>query len=240
LLFIVLLFDGCAAKKVHYVPVADASKIDPIPKDGIHRVQKGETLHSIAWRYGLDFRKLAQRNHLLRPYHVLAGQTLYLKDRSANIKKVAVLKPKILSTSSLHPIIRPSVPHVSKKSYLQMKVVHWHWPAKGRVLGGFSDFNKGINISGHYGDPVYTTAPGRVVYCGNGLRGYGNLIIIEHNNTYLSAYAHNSALLVKEGQWVKSGQRIAKMGDSGSRQVMLHFEIRREGKSVNPLAYLNV
>jgi lipoprotein NlpD len=116
----------------------------------------------------------------------------------------------------------------------------WLWPAKGRVIAGFSDSAnlKGIDIAGTAGEPVLAAAPGRVVYAGSGLRGYGKLVIIKHNKTYLSAYAHNREILVKEGQQVQRGQKIAEMGNSDADQVKLHFEIRRLGKPMDPARYL--
>ncbi|WP_367117686.1 peptidoglycan DD-metalloendopeptidase family protein [Paraburkholderia phenazinium] len=117
--------------------------------------------------------------------------------------------------------------------------VAFAWPVRGPILGTFDDAtNKGVNIGGAAGDPVKAAADGRVVYAGNGLRGYGNLIIIKHDATYLTAYAHNRALMVKEGDAVTKGQKIAEMGNSDSDRVMLHFEVRRQGKPVDPLKYL--
>ena len=117
--------------------------------------------------------------------------------------------------------------------------VDWGWPASGRILAGFSEAsNKGLDIVGKIGDPVYASASGRVVYSGAGLRGYGKLIIIKHNQTYLSAYAHNNNILVKEGQNVTKGQKIAEIGKTDSPQAKLHFEIRRLGKPVDPIKYL--
>ncbi|WP_144153727.1 peptidoglycan DD-metalloendopeptidase family protein [Paraburkholderia sp. BCC1885] len=117
--------------------------------------------------------------------------------------------------------------------------VSFAWPVRGPILGTFDDStNKGVNIGGAPGDPVKAAADGRVVYAGNGLRGYGNLIIIKHDATYLTAYAHNRALMVKEGDAVTKGQKIAEMGNSDSDRVMLHFEVRRQGKPVDPLKYL--
>jgi lipoprotein NlpD len=113
------------------------------------------------------------------------------------------------------------------------------WPAQGAVVASFDEGkNKGVSISGRLGDPVLAAADGRVVYAGAGLRGYGNLIILKHNNTFLTAYAHNQALLVREDQTVKQGQRIAEMGSSDADRVKLHFEVRRNGKPVDPVAYL--
>jgi len=117
--------------------------------------------------------------------------------------------------------------------------VAWIWPANGKIVGTFSEGGiKGVDIAGKAGDPVIAAGDGKIVYSGTGLRGYGKLVIIKHNNTYLSAYAHNQAILVKEGQTVSKGQKIAEMGNSDAEQVMLHFEVRRQGKPVDPLKYL--
>ena len=119
------------------------------------------------------------------------------------------------------------------------EAIRFQWPAKGHTLAGFDESkNKGIDIAGKAGDPVFAAADGKVVYAGSGLRGYGNLIIIKHNNTYLTAYAHNQTLLAKEDQVVKRGQKIAEMGNSDADQVKLHFEVRRQGKPVDPMRYL--
>ena len=115
----------------------------------------------------------------------------------------------------------------------------WIWPAGGSVLAGFDESkNKGVDLGGNAGDPVLAAADGKVVYAGAGLRGYGNLIILKHNNIYLTAYAHNQTLLVKEDQSVKKGQKIAEMGNSDADRVKLHFEVRRQGKPVDPAKYL--
>ena len=117
----------------------------------------------------------------------------------------------------------------------------WIWPVKGPLIQGFSTtgvINKGIDLAGTKGEPVLAAADGKVVYSGTGLVGYGNLIIIKHNETYLSAYGHNSKLLLKEGQWAKAGQKIAEIGSTGTQRDKLHFEIRRNGKPVDPLQYL--
>ena len=117
--------------------------------------------------------------------------------------------------------------------------INWIWPASGKTIGTFSEGgNKGVDIAGRAGDPVLASAEGKVVYSGEGLRGYGKLVIVKHNATYLSAYAHNQTILVKEGQSVSKGQKIAEMGSSGTDKVKLHFEVRRQGKPVDPLKYL--
>ena len=115
----------------------------------------------------------------------------------------------------------------------------WMWPTRGKVVGSFNDStNKGIAIAGKLGQPVYASAPGRVIFSGTGIRGFGKLVVIKHNNTYLSVYAHNNELAVKEGQNVTKGQKIAEMGNSDADQVKLHFEIRRFGKPVDPMKLL--
>jgi len=117
--------------------------------------------------------------------------------------------------------------------------VNWAWPAAGPVTTGFDEArNKGLALTGKAGDPVLAAADGRVVYAGSGLRGYGNLVIVKHNATYLSAYAHNQSLLVKEDQVVRRGQKIAEMGSSDADRVQLHFEIRRQGKPIDPARLL--
>ncbi|CAG4887933.1 peptidoglycan DD-metalloendopeptidase family protein [Paraburkholderia gardini] len=141
-------------------------------------------------------------------------------------------------TATTPPGATPQAP-ASDTSAAANGNIAFAWPVHGPILGTFDDAkNKGVNIGGAAGDPVKASADGRVVYAGNGLRGYGNLIIIKHDATYLTAYAHNRALMVKEGDAVTRGQKIAEMGNSDSDRVMLHFEVRRQGKPVDPLKYL--
>ncbi|MGR5237277.1 peptidoglycan DD-metalloendopeptidase family protein [Vibrio alfacsensis] len=153
-------------------------------------------------------------------------------------KTVEQSKAKEYVGTKVNLNVKPKPPVTTAKND---KVSKWLWPTKGRVIKNFSageQGNKGIDIAGQRGQSIVSTAPGTVVYSGNALRGYGNLIIVKHNDNYLSAYAHNDRLLVSEGQSVKSGQKIATMGSSGSKSVKLHFEIRYQGKSVNPKRYL--
>lgn len=134
---------------------------------------------------------------------------------------------------------QPAAPNGSSVPAPAAGTIKFAWPARGPLLGQFNESsNKGINIGGTAGEPVKAAADGRVVYAGNGLRGYGNLIIIKHDATYLTAYAHNSALMVKEGDSVTKGQKIAEMGSSDAPRVMLHFEVRQQGKPVDPMKYL--
>ncbi|PQV50877.1 peptidoglycan DD-metalloendopeptidase family protein [Paraburkholderia sp. BL21I4N1] len=150
-----------------------------------------------------------------------------------------VATPPIYGSGANNASLTPPAPGAASDSGAAAGNVSFAWPVRGPLLGTFNDStNKGVNIGGAAGDPVKASADGRVVYAGNGLRGYGNLIIIKHDATYLTAYAHNRALMVKEGDAVTKGQKIAEMGNSDSDRVMLHFEVRRQGKPVDPLKYL--
>ena len=198
-----------------------------------YEVQSGDTLYSIAWRFGLDFRSLTRWNRLSNPHLIKTGQTLRL---------YALPAPPSYPRGA-KKVVRPSKKLSSIKQLPTTKVaplpIKWFWPAGGSVKTASSvSGTKGIEISGERGAPVKSAADGIVVYSGSGLRGYGALIIVKHNEDFLSAYAHNDKLLVAEGVTVESGQKIATMGDSDAKRVMLHFEIRRNGKAVEPLSYL--
>ncbi|PLZ03656.1 peptidase [Burkholderia sp. WAC0059] len=158
----------------------------------------------------------------------------------AGVPPPAAAVPPTYGPGSTATMIPPQPPGASDTTGAAAPgSIDFAWPARGPVLNGFDDAqNKGINIGGAPGDPVRAAADGRVVYAGNGLRGYGNLIIIKHDATFLTAYAHNQALMVKEGDVVTKGQQIAQMGNTDSDRVMLHFEVRRDGKPVDPLKYL--
>ncbi|MCM2678841.1 peptidoglycan DD-metalloendopeptidase family protein [Echinimonas agarilytica] len=228
-----------------------------------YKVQSGDTLFSIAWQTGQDYRKLAEINDIPKPYTIYKGQTLNLK---TSPQKTPRLKQKpLVSNSSIatqkkvddgHKKAidsKPSQGYRQKQAgqkngaiaqaepTLTGKVVQWHWPTKGKLTSQFSASqtgSKGIDIEGQFGQAITAAAEGKVVYAGSGLRGYGELIIIKHSDDFLSAYAHNSSLRVAEGQWVKAGQLVANMGSTGTKKVMLHFEIRRKGQPVDPLRYL--
>lgn len=243
LLFLILIaisLTSCITIEENYAPVTEISIIEPIPKNGMHKVLSDETLYSIAWRYGLDYSVLAKRNNIAPPYSITTGQWLYLTKNKPRIKPLIEHHPQ--KTPEVITKIETAPPFIKKPIKTEREptsiVRHWNWPALGPTIGGFSSSNKGINIAGHRGDPVFATAAGKVVYSGHGLRGYGNLIIIKHNSMFLTAYAHNNHVLVKDGEWVTAGQQIADIGSTGTERVMLHFEIRRNGKPVNPLMYL--
>jgi lipoprotein NlpD len=168
-----------------------------------------------------------------KPY---SDETLAQMQRGATAAPVA--SPGQKPVEAAKPAEPPKHAEVARP--VESEEVAWAWPAAGKVLDKFTDSgtNKGVDIAAKVGDPVLAAAPGRVVYSGQGLRGYGRLIIIKHNNTYLSAYAHNNTLLVKEGQTVTRGQKIAEAGATDSETPKLHFEIRRQGKPVDPLKFL--
>jgi len=157
-----------------------------------------------------------------------------------NAPATAAVKPKPETSPPAVAETRPPARPEAAPAEGDEEGVAWAWPAKGKVVAQFNESggSKGMQIAGEMGQPVFASAAGRVVYSGSGLRGYGNLIIIKHNNTYLSAYAHNSSVLVREGQSVARGQKIAEMGSSDAERVKLHFEIRRLGKPVDPARYL--
>jgi len=232
------------------VPVSDRTTQPRQPVTAVSEfriVQAGDTLYSIAFERGLDYRTLATWNRISPPYLIKPGQRLRLtapKTVAARAKspspdptspKPASSKPPAKSTPKPAAPAKPaSAPNfkISKRG--------WIWPAEGAVVRKFSARrgSKGIDIAGRGGQSVRSAGPGRVVYAGSGLRGYGRLIIVKHNETFLSAYAHNRKILVNEGSIVTRGQQIAEMGRSGTDRVKLHFEIRRRGVPVNPLRYL--
>jgi lipoprotein NlpD len=207
-----------------------------------HIVQRGDSLYTIGWAYGYDYRDLAQWNGLQPPYTLTAGQRVSLVppsgDKTAKPKTIA--KPPVATPAPKAEGARASA-NVPATKERDANVIAWTWPADGTVIEKFDDddpLKKGINITGALGQPVRAAAAGRVVYSGSGLVGYGKLIIVKHNDQMLSAYAHNKELLVVEGDVVEAGSQIAEMGSSGANVVMLHFEIRRDGQPVDPLRYL--
>ncbi len=212
---------------------------------GFHIVEKGDTLFSIAWTYGWDYHELANTNSITKPYIIYVGQKIDVVTPPL-VKKAAVVssdgksskwKPKREKPANSKVATRLSTPN--KPSLATKK--GWKWPAKGKVVERFlanDSQNKGIDITGKLGESVNAAAAGTVVYAGKGLRGYGNLVIIKHDATFLSAYAHTSRILVREKEKVKAGQIIAEIGSTGTNRVKLHFEIRRNGRPVDPLQFL--
>lgn len=263
-----VLLAGCAAPRRVPAPVEDrtsarrapvvAEPARPLPgaenagKPGYYTVQRGDTILHIALNTGQNWRDIARWNNLDNPNVIEVGQVLRVVPPAGS---VAIAEP-VRPAASAAPVPqlpasgpgvassapRPSTPPAAAAAAVPPEdEVAWAWPTAGAatILAGFDEQkNKGIDIGGKAGDPVLAAADGRVVYAGAGLRGYGNLIILKHNNTYLTAYAHNQSLLVKEDQSVRKGQKIAEMGSTDTDRVKLHFEIRRQGKPVDPTRYL--
>ncbi|MGL5524991.1 MAG: peptidoglycan DD-metalloendopeptidase family protein [Aeromonas veronii] len=230
---------------------------------GTYEVRRGDTLSSIGRQFGMTPQALAQSNNLQVPYALQVGQVLNVQSASSGSAQLVAATlpavvpstgPKQLATApsgTTTPFIKQkTIAQSSSKEYSQVKEqksdksyseLFWRWPTKGRIIEGFSvaeQGNKGIDIAGQKGQPIYAASAGKVVYAGSALRGYGKLIILKHDDDYLSAYAHNDELRVKEGETVKGGAVIANMGSTDSPDVRLHFEIRYRGKSINPMSHL--
>ncbi len=243
-------------------PVKQPPGFENAGKPGYYTVKPGDTLIRIGLESGQSHKDISRWNALDNPNKIEVGQVLRIVPPVAN--ETVSAKPVVAATSTttaLPPASNPA-PAASTAASAPAKAasapasapaatpapvaasggddtVAWMWPGNGAVLTGFDEVkNKGVDIAGNAGDPVLAAAEGKVVYAGSGLRGYGNLIILKHNNTYLTAYAHNQTLLVKEDQTVKRGQKIAEMGNSDADRVKLHFEVRKQGKPVDPTKYL--
>jgi lipoprotein NlpD len=228
----------------------------PLEADGRYRVRRGDTLFAIAFSYGLDYREMAGWNGIRSPYVIYPDQLVRLqppekKVSTKPLRTPAASKPVETQTKPA-PVVtkKPASTPSSPPSKPQPKTTsatpvsdpdRWVWPTQGRIYRTFKandSSRKGIEIAGTEGQSIRAVAAGTVVYSGSGLIGYGELIIIKHSETLLSAYAHNRMRLVKEGAKIKSGQNIAEMGRKGSTRALLHFEIRRNGQPVDPMKYL--
>ncbi|NOQ16536.1 MAG: peptidoglycan DD-metalloendopeptidase family protein [Methyloprofundus sp.] len=219
-LFFLINVTGCTK-------IQSQAPVQPKQRDLIngsyYTIKKGDTLYSVGFRSGHGYKRLASWNKISPPYNIYIGQKLKL------FKKKSAKRPKVKKKSSTIS--------VNNKKVLKF---NWRWPVRGKILRGFYlTGRKGIDISGYVGQNIKATEAGVVVYSGSGLVGYGKLLIIKHNYLYLSAYAHNRRLLVKEGQKVKAGQHIAEMGVGANAEPSLHFEIRKNGTPVNPVTYLS-
>ena len=244
-------------------PAKMVASADNAGKPGYYSVKSGDTLIRIGMDNGQSWRDIARWNNIENPNLIETGQILRVtppEETGVVVRPVSstnvVTSPAPANTASATApasntaTVRPPAsaanpPNASTPANnlantdSAEETVSFQWPTRGNVLAGFDEVkNKGIDIAGKAGDPVLAAADGKVVYAGSGLRGYGNLVILKHNNTYLTAYAHNQSLLVKEDQAIKRGQKIAEMGNSDADQVKLHFEIRRQGKPVDPAKYL--
>ncbi len=264
---VALAVAGCAApsKPAQRAPVVDrtagatatsgAAALPPgaenAGKPGYYSVRPGDTLMRIGLETGQSWRDLAQWNGLTNPNLIEVGQVLRVvpptsaAPAAATAPAEAGTATSAVSGSSVQgrpldasPASAPTNAAAAPKP-ASSDEVNFLWPTRGQVVDNFDEARyKGIGIAGRIGEPVLAAADGRVVYAGAGLRGYGNLVILKHNNTYLTAYAHNQTILVKEDQTVRQGQKIAEMGSSDSDRVKLHFEVRRQGKPVDPLKHL--
>jgi lipoprotein NlpD len=239
-----------------------------------YAVQPGDTLYSIAFRYGIDVNALAARNQIDEPFTIYPGQLLVIDLTGLSASASTATKPASnpkpqkksaspQSTENVSAVVEAPVAEPKKTPVKQSSkpanepstaqqvaakpvskgtfgpVARWEWPSAGRVARSYSDvLHKGLDIAGARGDLIRATAAGEVVYAGTGVKGYGLLLIVKHNEQFLSAYGHNDSTLVKEGTWVGAGQPIAQMGSSGTDTVKLHFEIRREGKPIDPVKLL--
>jgi lipoprotein NlpD len=272
-ILLLLLFLGACKSSSHLAPIEQLDQ-PPDIKLNYHTVSRNDTLYSIAWRYGVDYRELANINNIRSPYTIRVGQKINLAnsasspvrspisasssgvavvaapDTAGAVTEVTTVSEVSSSAPSASPLanappepMKHGVEPVVKQnpSVANAAAGSWLWPTNGRMASRYSPadpLSKGIDLDGKLGDSVVAARSGDVVYAGSGLAGYGQLIIIKHDEQFLSAYGHNSQLLVKEGDAVKAGQKIAEVGSSGADKNQLHFEIRRDGKPVDPLQYL--
>jgi lipoprotein NlpD len=225
---------------VSLIALAGCSSLTVNDGARVHVVQRGDTLYKIAWQHGLDQTQLARWNGLRNPNVIYVGQRLRLT--APPLARAAASQPSNRDQRSVsRPPAQPSTATPRPPAPI-LPPPNWQWPTDGRVVSTFgarSGIASGIGIGGRVGQSVRAAAPGRVVYAGSGLIGYGQLVIIMHNDTYLSAYGHNSRLLVTQGQDVSRGQQIAAMGLGPEREPRLHFEIRRNGVPVDPVQMLD-
>jgi lipoprotein NlpD len=238
---------GCGTAGLAPVDSRDTSAAPAAPagksraaasREGRHVVAPGDTLYAIAFRYGLDYRDLARWNSIEDPFVIIPGQSIRLSSPPAAAPRTAAGARRKTEPDRAAAQSRAPAPGATQVPAVAARL-EWRWPATGRVHRSAAPTSrKGVDISGRQGQPIVAAAPGVVVYSGSGLLGYGRLIIIKHNDTYLSAYAYNERLLVQEGDRVAAAQEIATMGLGNDGHPVLHFQIRKDGKPVNPLDYL--
>ncbi|HET6434805.1 MAG TPA: peptidoglycan DD-metalloendopeptidase family protein [Xanthomonadaceae bacterium] len=238
-----VLLAACASSRVVRGPVKVST-----PKYGASAVVKrGDTLYRIATGNGISVLDLAMWNDIDPPYTIYPGQRLrlYPRERGASASSRPLARPPVATTRppATRPATTPTRPATAPPASQAPAAsgLAWRWPTQGELIGRYAagdPTRQGIDIAGGAGQPVLAAADGVVVYSGSGLVGYGELVIVKHNDAWLSAYGHNRARLVNEGQLVKAGQQIAEMGRTGAARDMLHFEIRYNGKPVDPLRYL--
>jgi lipoprotein NlpD len=239
----IVVKSGDSASKFFIEKRSQQASNDSKIKNGVHKVGSGDNLISIAFEYDLDFRALAMANGLTPPYTIFVDQEINLDISRAFERET--LGHRRLGIEVSDSSVARSQGAPSESGGLIREAIDsninpvWQWPSSGQTLSGFEENeNKGIDISGQVGDPVFATGDGEVVFSGQSLQGVGNLMIIRHSDKFLSAYAHNSSMLVSEGAAVKGGEKIAEIGQNSSGIPMLHFEIRVNGKPTNPESLL--
>lgn len=261
-----LMLASCAS--TNHAPVVDRlpsrSLDSSVSPDGYYTVKPGDTLYSIALDFGLDWKDLAKANGLSDPNKISIGQKLLVQgvggnapvasstgnataaptDNASGVVVTPVVPPSVAKPIDAQPGASKPVPVPDQTAKSEPPApanasYGFIWPSDGKIIQTYKPgVNKGVDLAVKVGDPVVASLGGKVVYSGNALRGYGNLIIIKHEGNLLTAYAHNKTLLVKEGDSVKKGQKIAEAGQSDTDKPMLHFEVRKQGKPVNPMDYL--
>lgn len=223
-------------------PAAPLPVIETPP--GSYTVARGDTLYSIAWRYGLDYKDVARWNGIVNPYVIYPGQAIRLHvPPGASSTPAPAVSRTGKEAAGPTPLPQPPPAAPARSTTVPGAAgnapVQWQWPTSGSVVQSRAlTSQKGVDITGSRGQAISAAAAGSVVYSGSGLLGYGRLIIIKHNETFLSAYAHNETILVSEGDRVSTGQQIGTMGLGNGGQPVLHFEIRKDGKPINPLDHL--
>jgi len=228
---------GCGSRGTR-APVTDMSGLgqQQEPATGTYTVRAGDTLYKIAQAHGTDVATLVRLNKISDPTQLRIGQVLRLDGGTPMPHQPAAVATAPSSTPAATPVTPPPPATAARAS--DANLISWGWPAAGKIIQGFNSNTKGIDIEGKPGDPVVAAAAGKVMYAGNGVRGLGNLVLLGHSDGFITAYAHNQELLVKSGDDVKKGARIALLGQTDTTSPRLHFEIRRRGTPVNPLSYL--
>ncbi len=239
---LVAIVNACAPSSA---PVINKSPSRKIPEAYV--VKQGDSIYNIAWSVGLDYLDIARWNGLKAPYNIKPGQTINFREGTVKTTALSAETSGIQRSAIATELpARQATPKTSNTPASASAVTfsnapaNWNWPAEGKLIGRYSPSkgSNGIQIAGADGSAIKATAAGQVVYVGEGLRGYGKLIIIKHSTKFLSAYAHNRDILVEEGQTIKAKEQIGRMGNSGAQSTMLHCEIREDGKPVDPLKYL--